>query len=147
MEKTKTFDFKEQLKIGDRGEKIFLELYPDAKKEDTKKYDFSFRGKTVELKTDTYKMEDTPNLFMEHIADIKTGKMGGPWRALGDEVDYFVYMYLNEKVCYWFEPKPLVEFLEEYIKTVGYKTIRNKAWTSRGYTVPREKIEHLRLKL
>lgn len=147
MEKNKKFDFKEQLIVGNKGEKIFLELYPEAKKEDTKKYDFSFRGKTVELKTDTYSMEETGNFFMEHIADIKTGKVGGPWRALEDNVDYFVYMFLQEKCCFWFEPKPLVEYLDKYIKTVGYKTIRNKAWTSRGYTLPRELVENLRLKI
>ena len=92
-------------------------------------------------------MTETPNFFMEHLSDIKSGKLGGPWRALQDNVDYFVYMYLAERKCFWFKPKPLVEFLNTYIKTKSYKVIRNRGWSSHGYTVPRESVEHLFLKI
>ena len=143
MAKSKTFDFNEQLKVGTRGEKIFLSLYPNLKKADGIKYDFTIDGKTLELKTDTYSMDDTPNFFMEHLSDTKTGKLGGPWRALQDGVDYFVYMYLAEKKCFWFRPKPLVEFLDKYIQNESYKVIKNKGWSSHGYTVPRELLKNL----
>lgn len=146
MDENKTFDFKKQLKVGAKGENIFLSLYPNLEKADGIKYDFTMNGKTLELKTDTYSMTETPNFFMEHLSDIKSGKFGGPWRALEDGVDYFVYMYLAQKQCFWFKPKPLVEFLDVYIRNVGYKVIRNRGWTSHGYTVPRESLEHLFLK-
>jgi hypothetical protein len=147
MARKKTFDFDEQLKIGNRGEKLFLELYPKVKKEDGRIYDFSLDGKTIELKTDTYSMDDTPNFFMEHLSDVNTGRLGGPWRALEDKVDYFVYMFITQKQCFWFKPKPLVEYLDDYIKTVGYKTVKNKAWTSHGYTIDRELLKHLEIKI
>lgn len=158
MDESKTFDFKEQLKVGAKGEDLFLALYPKAEKTDGIKHDFILNGKTIELKTDSYDMETTKNFFMEHISDIKglkdsdgklgreNGvKMGGPWRALEDGVDYFVYLFQKQKKCFWFKPKPLVEFLNEHIKTLGYKVIRNKGWSSRGYAVEREKVAHLYL--
>ena len=150
MDESKTFDFQKQLKVGAKGEELFLSLYPNVTKTDGIKHDFEWNGKTIELKTDTYSMEDTPNFFMEHISDVKSmdspkTKMGGPWRALEDGVDYFVYMFSKQKKCFWFRPKDLVKFLDEHIKTLGYKVIRNKGWTSRGYAVAREKVSHLYL--
>lgn len=150
MDEVKTFDFKKQLKIGAKGEDLFLSLYPEAKKADGIKYDFTWRGKSVEIKTDSYDMGATPNFFFEHISDVKSmesakTKMGGPWRALEDGVDYFVYLFSTQKKCFWFKPKPLVEFLDEHIKTLGYKVIRNRGWSSRGYAVAREKVAHLYL--
>lgn len=147
MEKTKTFDFEKQLKIGNKGESQFLILYPKVKKEDGIKYDFSLNGKTIELKTDTYLMKDTPNVFMEYYSDTKTLKMGGPWRAANDEVDYFVYMYLHDKVCLWYDTVKLKNFLDKYIKTLKYKTVKNRGWSSYGYTIPREAIKHLEIKI
>lgn len=146
MTNKKTFDFDKQLIIGNKGEKIFLSLYPDLKKADGIKHDFALGEKTIELKTDTYLMTETPNMFMEYYSDTKTMKMGGPWRALNDKVNFFVYMYLHERECFWFKPEPLVKFLDEFIKTQKYKTVKNRGWSSYGYTVPRETIEHLRIK-
>lgn len=144
MDETKTFDFKKQLTVGAKGEDLFLSLYPEVKKADGIKFDFTWKNKTIELKTDTYSMEDTPNFFMEHLSDAKNAaKLGGPWRALNDGVDYFVYLYQKQKKCFWFKPAPLVKFLDEHIKTLGYKVIRNKGWSTRGYCVKREDISHL----
>ena len=47
MAKSKTFDFNEQLKVGTRGEKIFLSLYPNLEKADGIKYNFTIDGKTL----------------------------------------------------------------------------------------------------
>ena len=144
MENNKTFDFKKQLKVGARGEELFLSLYPQITKADGIKYDFTMGDKTIELKTDTYSMDKTPNMFMEHLSDTKnTEKVGGPWRALNDGVTYFAYMYIEQKQVFWFHPKELVDFMNEYIKQASYKVIRNKGWTSIGYAVPREKLKHL----
>ena len=80
----KKFDFNTQLSTGNIGEDHFKQLYSNlnpVKSEDLK-YDFKLsNGSTVELKTDTYDMEDTPNFFMEYYSDMKKLKIGGPWRA------------------------------------------------------------------
>lgn len=142
---SKEFDFEKQLKVGSKGEDIFQTIYPAVTKTDGRKHDFMWGDKTIELKTDTYSQDQTENFFMEYYGDKKNKKMGGPWRSLADNVDYFVYMYIKDKECYWFEPPALVAFLDKYIIGKGYKQIRNRAWTAIGYTVKRKDIEHLRI--
>jgi hypothetical protein len=141
------FDFKEQLDIGAEGERVFHSLYPKLNKADGIKFDFELNGHTVELKTDTYSMDRTPNFFMENVSDIDSGKIGGPWRAAQDNVDFFVYMFIQQKKCFWFRSKPLVQFLDEYCKDLYLVKIPNKGWTATGYKVPRYAVEHLYLKI
>lgn len=142
----KVFDFKGQLNTGNVGEKLFTEYYeklnPEKSTEDLA-YDFTISGQKVELKTDTYRLTDSANFFMERYGCNKTFKSGGPWRTLEDKIEWFVYFYINDKIFYWFDPKTLCPFLDKYIQNKGYKEIRNRGWTAIGYTVPREECEHL----
>lgn len=131
------FQFKDQLSVGANGESVFHALYPKLEKADGIKFDFSYKNKSVELKTDTYSMAKTPNFFMERYSDVERGTNGGPWRAAYDNVDYFVYMYLKERKCFWFNPKALVAFLDTYVKGKSQVSIPNKTWTTTGYLVPR----------
>ncbi len=140
------FKFKDQLSVGGSGEALFLSLHPWLNKADGIKFDFERNGKTIELKTDTYSMKRTPNFFMERFSDTDRGTNGGPWRAAYDDVTYFVYMYQVEKVCYWFDSKELVRFLDEYCKSKRLVEIPNKSWMTTGYLVPRLDVEHLVLK-
>lgn len=110
------FQFKDQLTVGGSGEELFLSLHPWLNKADGIKYDFDRNGKSVELKTDTYSMAKTPNFFMERYSDVDRATNGGPWRAAYDNVTYFVYMFLPEQKCFWFAPRPLVQFLDEYVQ-------------------------------
>lgn len=137
------FQFKDQLSVGASGESIFHSLYPKLEKADGIKFDFSYKNKSVELKTDTYSMAKTPNFFMERYSDVERGTNGGPWRAAHDNVDYFVYMYLKERKCFWFNPKALVEFLNTYVKGKSIVSIPNKTWTTTGYLVPRTVVNSL----
>jgi hypothetical protein len=139
----KEYDFEKQKKVGDRGEKMFLTYYPECEKGDGIIADFYFDKQKVELKTDTWKMSETENFFMERFSDTKTEKLGGPFRAAAEGAEWFVYLYIKDKVFYWFRVSTLVPFLENYIKTLKYKTVRNKAWITTGYAVPRAAIEHL----
>jgi len=140
-----TFNFKEQLSVGGAGEEFFLSLYPKLKKADGIKYDFELNGKTVELKTDTYYMKNTPNFFMEKYSSVESKKLGGPWRAANDSVSYFVYMYVKDKKCFWFDSKELTEYLDVYIKEQKPRImeIENTSWTTLGYLIPRKAVEHL----
>jgi hypothetical protein len=138
------FTFKKQLDVGSKGEALFLKHYGDgASKADGRKFDLSYNGKKVELKTDTYPMQETPNYFMERYGSIEDGKVGGPWRAAQDNVDYFVYFFLSNKTFFWFESKPLVKFLDEYTRNMRGKTVANKGYSSLGYAVPRDACDHL----
>ncbi len=140
------FGFKKQLEVGNVGEALFLKHYKDSAKSDGRKYDITHNGKKVELKTDTYPMQETPNYFMERYGSIEDKKSGGPWRAHEDGIDYFVYLYLANRTFFWFESKTLVDFLNEYTKTMRGKTIANRSYSTLGFCVPRDAVEHLLIK-
>lgn len=137
------FDFKQQLNAGAEGEALFLKLYPWLNKADGIVFDFERDGKTVELKTDTYSMSKTPNFFMERHSDKARQTLGGPWRAARDNVDFFVYMFLAEKKCFWFRSKELAGFLDTHCANKRTIDVPNKTWTTCGYLVNRKDVEHL----
>ena len=80
---------------------------------------------------------------MERYGSVEDSKVGGPWRAAQDNVDYFVYFFLSNKTFFWFEPKPLVQFLDEYTRNMRGKTVANRGYSSLGYAVPRDACDHL----
>lgn len=146
----KVFDFQTQMKAGDLGEALFLKCYASLEPQKSHgdlRVDFHLKdGKTIELKADTYREEDTPNFFMEYFSDMNTGKKGGPWRALDDGIDYFVYLFLKNKTFYWFEPRVICPILDKFIEGKSYKQIKNKGWLTIGYTVPRDSLSGLLVK-
>jgi hypothetical protein len=137
----KTFSFSTQLKVGDDGERLFSAYYECEKSTEDRSFDFFIHNhtKTVELKTDSYPMGKTENFFMEKYSDETSKKLGGPWRA-AENVDYFVYLFLKDKTFFWFEPKSLCLFLDDYIKDQRPKRISNRNWLTIGYTVPRNLV-------
>jgi hypothetical protein len=157
--KQRIFNFADQMRIGDIGEADFIRIYEKLepkKPEKNRKIDFVLKnGKSVELKTDSYDMAKTPNFFMEKetITEKKTIS-GGPWRSLDHMVDFFVYYYVKNKTFFWFEPVPLVKWLDEYIKSEKLKPIdiRNKSgndnseFKSIGYKIPREALKDILLR-
>ena len=89
----KVFNFNDQRRIGDIGESDFVKVYKKLKPKKSKtnfQIDFTLsNGKTVELKTDSYDMEKTPNFFMEQkTISGKKSNLGGPWRAKDHKIDY-----------------------------------------------------------
>lgn len=140
------FDFDKQLSVGNEGETHFRQYYADLHpiKSDDTRFDFVIdKNRSVELKTDTYDMEATPNFFMEMFGDAVKGKMGGPWRALQDNVDFFVYYFPKNRTFFWFEPITLCSLLDDIIAQgqLEPKEIKNKTWSAIGYIVPREALQ------
>lgn len=144
------FDFKEQIKVGDRGQELFLQNYhsplvvfPEHKADFKRVSD----GKLVELKTDTYNMEKTPNFFWEYLSDIQKLKPGGPWQSRMHRVPVFCYMFVRHNVYYEFDTKELVKFLTPIAEEIHAKNkllwIKNKGWITGGFTYPREAMKHL----
>jgi hypothetical protein len=145
----KVFDFQEQLEVGNRGETLFARQYAllNPIKTQDRKFDFVLNdGKLVEVKTDTYSMSRTENFFMEYFSNIDDAKLGGPWRAANDNVDYFVYFFLPQKTFFWFDSKKLVSYLDKMLETYTPMRILNKGWTTLGYLVPREDVRDLVIK-
>lgn len=143
-----TFSFRPQKSIGDTGEQHIQSTYQNITKTDGRISDCILTNadgstSTIELKTDTYSMNDTPNLFMEYMGNTDKGTLGGPWRAAKDKVDYFVYYYLKDTTFFWYKSQELAAFLDGWIKGKKPKTIRNKSYDTVGYTVPRDDVAHL----
>lgn len=142
------------MRIGDIGEADFIKAYEKlepTKDPKNRKIDFFLNnGKTVELKTDSYDMDKTPNMFMEYeTVTSKKTILGGPWRSKEHEVDFFVYYYMKNKVFFWFEPIDLCKTLDKYIKSEKVKPIAiqnrsstndGKGFKSFGYKIPREAL-------
>jgi hypothetical protein len=143
--KNKTFSFQEQLKVGDRGESLFMERYPrNLDIYPGREYDFTVRcnGKTVELKTDSFNMEKTPNFFLERYSDVYKKTPGGPWRAKKDKVDIFCYYFVRHNLWYEFRDLPkLIKKLDKLTEKKGMIHVKNRGWVTGGYTVPREELE------
>lgn len=148
----KYFNFKDQLRIGDLGESDFIKTYKRLKPEKSKNLQIDFllnNGKTVELKTDSYDMNKTPNFFMEQFTvNGEKKNLGGPWRSKDHKIDCFVYYFLNNKVFYWFTPETLCEFLDEFIVVNKLKpiSIPNKDrggnfYEALGFKIPRESLK------
>lgn len=145
---SKIFGFKNQLNVGDIGEKDFAVYYKELSpaKSDDRAIDFHLNtGESVELKTDTYPMVKTPNFFFETVGNTNSGKLGGPFRAKEDGVKLFVYYYLSDKQFFWFDSKKLCALIEKMISTNKFKikVIKNKTWETHGYALPREEFSKI----
>lgn len=145
----KTFSFQKQLKSGELGEQHFIKCYHklNPRKSSAREVDiFINENDTVELKTDSYNPEKTPNFFIELIGSSKTGKLGGAHLAKINSITYFVYHYPMDGSFYWFRPKDLADFIDENFNKYQKREIRNYGWTSTGILLPREEVEHLLIK-
>lgn len=140
------FTFNKQLDVGNKGETLFLKHYKGSAKSPERKYDLTYNGKKVELKTDTYPMQKTENYFMERYGSVEDKKVGGPWRAKEDGIDYFVYLFLANRVFFWFDTDTLVKFLDEHTKNMRGKTVANKSYTTLGFCIARDDLKHLTIK-
>ena len=145
MAEDQVFGWHEQLSVGNKGERYFQTLYPSAVKTNGRVDDFVLNGKRIELKTDTYSMAKTPNFFMEYVGNTKSGAIGGPWRTCKDNIDYFVYLFLYDKKLFWFNACELSKFLDEKIKTMKPKRVKNATYEAYGFAVNRDEVAHLQI--
>lgn len=142
-----TWDMKEQLKVGAKGEKLLLKHWPTpVRKHATfKGPDFQdIDGKVIELKTDTYDMAATPNFFIERWSDSANKKPGGPWQASEKGVEVFVYLFINQKTWFVFNDLPaLLKRLDKLTEKAYVINIPNKGWITQGYRIKRADLADL----
>jgi hypothetical protein len=137
------FDFRSQLGVGQMGEAMFFEAHAGRfVRTDGRKGDFvcSLSGDTYELKTDTWDMNKTPNMFIEHLSDEAKGTPGGPWRALQDGSKFFVYMFAPNLTYFTFETAALVARMETLLPSLKPFPVQNKGYVTVGYRVPRASL-------
>ena len=143
----KTFDFKTQLECGERGEELFLEYYP-KKLTIHPGRDGDFievnSGKKIELKTDTYNINKTPNFFIERYSCIDKKSPGSVWQAAGHGCDIFCYMFVRHNIWFQFNNLPkLLERLNCLTQGLGLVYIKNAGWITGGFKIERTSLSDL----
>jgi len=135
----KSFSWKEQLQVGDRGEELYMEhspyplvVYPKHKADFRRLSD----GALVELKTDTYGLDKTENCFFERWGNLEKKKPGGPWRARKDSVSVFVYYFVRHNIWLEFNTKQLCSLLDKLTKKSKLIPVKTHGWIVLGYKVP-----------
>lgn len=127
---------------GDVGEKDFLNTFPLYRKiDDSQMYEADFvdpAGNTIELKTDYYSMQKTPNLAVERYSNIEKGTPGGPYRH-SDKLTHWVYYYKKNGVFLFYDALQLIEVIEELEPTLV--TVKNSTYTTGIYLIPRREVE------
>jgi hypothetical protein len=143
------FSWKKQLEVGQHGEHLLLTNYhTPLAPATTLTYDFIrlVDGGKVEVKTDTYSMAKTPNFFFERWGNVEEKKPGGPWRARRHGIDEFTYFFVMDYVYFVFSsPKELCARADKLIRQKGSeeKYIKNRAYVTMGYALPREEFSDL----
>lgn len=100
-------------------------------------------GGLVELKTDRYSSTDTRNFFVERYGNVATKRPGGPWKAVRDKCDGFLYFFRGDGKIYGFKTAALMAFLKENLDQYASRKVRNKKWVTFGYLIPISDLEHL----
>jgi hypothetical protein len=138
-----TFDFKDQLKIGQTGEELFLSNHSDITRTDGRKGDFiGVTGRLIELKTES-RPSTTANMFCERYSNFANRSPGEVWQAAEHGAHYLVQLFTPDKVCLWFPVYELKTYLEENESKWRLHLIKNKGWSGGGYAVPQKDLAHL----
>ena len=132
-----TYDFKEQLAKGQAGEQLIHDYFSQLERLDGFSSDFIINGKGIELKTDFYDPTVTPNFLIERYSDSERLTDGGPWKALKDGSQYYLYLFYQTKELYIIDTKDLVTYLDANHHHFNRAYIPNKTWVTMGYKVPR----------
>lgn len=137
-----SFNFKTQLKAGKIGELLFLQANEGSiTLNDKFDYDFvTTAGGGLELKTDFYSMDATPNFFFERFSDVAAKSPGGPWQSLGKGAHTFVYFYIPSLTYFTFDTAKLVGRLEQLIPDIKPYDVKNTNHITQGYRVPRADV-------
>jgi len=145
--------WKKKLRQGKEGENLLIKTYPNLFRlyEEGNEYDLDIipTDKTLEVKTEYYSIvaghpRYSPNFFMEIISDIQSGKLGGPYRAAKDGIDYFLSLFILDRAIFWFNDVPtLAQRVESLSSNFVVKNVMNEGWITQGYAMPRELFKDL----
>lgn len=132
--------FQVSLKQGSDAERLFNELYPNLKRL-SKSYeaDFSYTKdgvtKYYELKTSF--LNNPRNFYIEKYSNPSIFRLGGPFKAKEQGIDYFIIWLKKEGKIFWFNTIKLINKIEDLIKAQIIKEVKlNKEKVATGFIVP-----------
>ena len=128
--------FGKSLKKGQSGELRFHQQYPILTRLNGRSHDFTHPTLgTIELKSDFY--APPKNFFIElRVASAKGDKPGGPFQALNNGTDWFVYQFMATKEQYWFNTKELCAWLELFKDKFPQRAVHNPGCVGFGLLIP-----------
>lgn len=138
--------FDSDLKRGQGGEHKFYNRFAASITHlDGRNADFEVNktGETIELKTDYYDMQRTPNFFIERFS--YDDKPGGPWQSLSKGITYYIYTFDKCGTIFVFNTAQLVRKLDKICKKLDLIDVPNSGYTTRGYRVERVLLESIML--
>ena len=151
------FDFDTQLNLGKEGEEKFASLYPCFKynnDENCTEPDFVHKqtGAIAEIKYDdsvrAIRGADNKqlNFFVEQFSNTDALTLGGPFRAVQEGVDYYVYMFKKPFRIFIYDAVKFRDIASELIYNGRYKEcfIKNKGWWTSGFPLPIGAFEEAR---
>lgn len=83
------------------------------------------------FKCDRY---ESPNFFIEHFSHHERKTLGGPFKALDDKCEWFLYYFTKTDSLYLFDTQKLVDFLLTNKDTLRYHKVYKSNAT--GFIVP-----------
>lgn len=154
-----TFSFETQLKLGNEGEQIFFDKYKDYFEKNNSQNvmapDFINKktGALAEIKFDnsTRAARDSnklqKNFFVEMFSNSREMTLGGPFRAVEEGVDYYVYMFKEPFRIFIFDAVKFKNKAARIINEENYKPkpVKNKTWYTSGYALPINLFEECRI--
>ena len=145
----KVYTWEQQLAYGLQAQQDFHDIYHrPLTAATTFAYDFKVvrTGEKLELKTDDWDHESTPNFFFERWSNWEKQTPGGPWQSRAKRVDCLVYYFARNGIYYEFRDiKKLCKVLDRIIRQekLGLVLIKNRGYRTGGYKIPRHLVEDL----
>lgn len=148
----KVYSWKEQLSIGEQGEESFKAIWKtnfhsSLIKAPVRDYDFlTEEGLKLELKSDNYAPDKTPNFFFERFSVLAQQKPGGPWQSYEKGADLFVYQFVLTSEAYIFRDITALIARIDYLvheHSLKPRKVANRTYFASGYAVERTLFKDL----
>jgi len=136
----------ESTKEGHAGEKLFYSLFSEKiDKSNDNKHDFISKKtqEKIKLQSDYYSTEKTNNFFFEIFSEKQTGKKGGPFKAIEDGNELYIYFFVPNKKMFTFKTSELVKKLTEIQNQYEDINIPNKSHITVGKKIPIQELKDL----
>jgi hypothetical protein len=145
-ETAKPADFKKDLKKGQDAEhNFFMKFQQHMTRTDGRRGDFLINKteEILELKTDFYDPDSTPNIFIEKYS--YQDKPGGPFQSKEHGVSYYAYWFPKTDLLLLFNVDQLIKRIKKLEANLKTVSIKNKNYSTLGYLVDRNLLQDILL--
>jgi hypothetical protein len=151
----KPFSFKEQFAKGKAAEAAFLRKHPGLIPLSGRKGEYFIRltMEKVELKTDFYRLSESPNCFLEMAMEYGgVRRKSGVHQAVEHNCNFLVYWFVEDDVELWFNPVTLRDFVLEWarLRPDTERPVKNvsdqpphEPYYAHGFPIPRAALSRI----